>query len=94
MTTTADLAPLLDLPPARLEVDGRDGVLPLRHVRRRRRRSAALGRRAADNVVDLLPGEDASRGEGAGVEGWNVVPSALAPDGSAVEGFRFDGERP
>jgi beta-mannosidase len=70
MTRTEDLAPLLDLPPARLEVDlvAQSNYLRLRHVDG----PAALGVvledarpyeepgwvTFSDNVLDLLPGEE------------------------------------
>jgi beta-mannosidase len=86
MTRTADLAPLLDLEPAALEVERVDDELRLRHTGG----PAALGivvedARAYDepgwvglddNVIDLLPGEStAIEVVGGGpllVEGWNV----------------------
>jgi beta-mannosidase len=86
MTRTHDLAPLLDLAPATLEVRHENGLLHLRHVRG----PAAIGvvvedarpyegegwLLLSDNVLDLLPGESRSlRVEGGGellVEGWNV----------------------
>jgi beta-mannosidase len=72
MTRTADLAPLLELEPARVEL-GRDGTL------RNTGAVAALGivveaDDVSDNVIDLLPGESRTLevvGD-ARVEGWNV----------------------
>jgi beta-mannosidase len=65
MTKTADLAPLLDLPPARVEL--RDGVL------RNTGAVAAIGVVAGD-VIDLLPGESRHlvTALSQGIEGWNV----------------------
>ena len=67
MTTTENLAPLLDLPPARVEL--REGVL--HHVDG----AAAIGIVAGD-VIDLLPGEsrlvDLADDFDGGLEGWNV----------------------
>jgi beta-mannosidase len=63
MTTTESLAPLLDLPPARVELA--DGVL--RHVDG----PAAIGVLAGD-VVDLLPGESRAVDFEGPLEGWNV----------------------
>jgi beta-mannosidase len=63
MTTTESLAPLLDLPPARVELA--DGVL--RHVEG----PAAIGVLAGD-VVDLLPGESRAVDYEGPLEGWNV----------------------
>ena len=63
MTTTGNLAPLLDLPPAQLGL--RDGVLS------HRAGPAAIGVLAGD-VVDLLPGESRAVDFDGVPEGWNV----------------------
>ena len=63
MTTTENLAPLLDLPPAQVEL--RDGVLS--HLSG----PAAIGVLAGD-VVDLLPGESRAVDFDGVPEGWNV----------------------
>jgi beta-mannosidase len=63
MTKADNLAPLLDLPPARVELSG--GTL--RHVDG----AAAIGVLAGD-VVDLLPGEERPCGYDGPLEGWNV----------------------
>ena len=63
MTKTDTLAPLLDLPPAKVELTG--GVL--RHVAG----PAAIGILLGD-VVDLLPGESREVDVEGPVEGWNV----------------------
>jgi beta-mannosidase len=63
LTRTENLAPLLSLPPARLE---RDGSL-LRNVGD----VAALGVVTERDVVDLLPGEECDAGE-IRDEGWNA----------------------
>jgi beta-mannosidase len=87
MTRTESLAPLLDLPPARVEVERDGGRLVLRHVAG----PAALGLVVedarpydapgwvvlSDNVLDLLPGEsrELELSGPAGellVEGWNA----------------------
>jgi beta-mannosidase len=69
MTTAETLAPLLDLPPARLALDG-DTVRNIGDV-------AALGvildGEVDDNVVDLLPGESRVVGRATAAEGWNAV---------------------
>jgi beta-mannosidase len=74
MTRTENLAPLLDLPRATLEL--RDGVL------RNTGDVAALGvileaddRWAMfdDNVLDLLPGEERTAGPATRAEGWNAA---------------------
>jgi beta-mannosidase len=78
MTRTDTLAPLLELPPARVEVAAADGVLRLRHAGG----PAALGLviegvTCWDNVIDLLPGEERELPVGPGeprVEGWNARP--------------------
>jgi beta-mannosidase len=62
MTTTSDLAPLLDLPEARLERDG-DRIRNVGEV-------AAIGLVWGD-VIDLLPGEERTV-EGEFEWGWNV----------------------
>ena len=64
MTKTATLAPLLDLPRARLEL--RDGVV------RNTGRVAAVGVLAGD-VVDLLPGEEREAAVAGPLAGWNVA---------------------
>jgi beta-mannosidase len=73
MSRTENLAPLLDLPPATLVLDG--GVV------RNTGDVAALGvvleaddRRAVfdDNVLDLLPGETRDAGPATRAEGWNA----------------------
>lgn len=63
MTKTENLAPLLDLPPATVEL--RDGVL------RNTGAVAALGIVLGD-VIDLLPGEERAVDADGPVEGWNV----------------------
>jgi beta-mannosidase len=63
MTTTDDLAPLLDLPPARVEL--RNGYL--RNVGD----VAAVGLVAGD-VIELLPGEERAVDVTGPVEGWNA----------------------
>jgi hypothetical protein len=74
MTTAATLAPLLMLPPARIELDG--GTV------RNTGQVAALGvvlegrpgDELLDNVLDLLPGEarEVGAAEGMTAEGWNA----------------------
>jgi hypothetical protein len=86
MTRTANLEPLLDLPPARVEVERDGDRLHLRHAGG----PAALGIVIEDarpyhwegwvvfedNVIDLLPGEsrelEVSGGGELRVGGWNV----------------------
>jgi beta-mannosidase len=79
MTRTQTLEPLLDLPPAQVEVEfvAQSHKLRLRHVGG----PAAIGivvedAVCSDNVIDLLPGEERTIGvEGEGpprVGGWNV----------------------
>ena len=63
MSRTENLAPLLDLPPTTLELDG--GVL------RNTGSVAAIGVVTDGDVLDLLPGEAVSI-EGARAEGWNA----------------------
>lgn len=63
MTKTADLAPLLDLPRASVEL--RDGVL------RNTGRVAAIGIVLGD-VIDLLPGEERRVEADGPVAGWNA----------------------
>ena len=63
MTKTENLAPLLDLPPATVEL--RDGVL------RNTGAVAALGIVLGD-VIDLLPGEERAVDADGPVQGWNV----------------------
>ncbi|HEX3806351.1 MAG TPA: hypothetical protein VHV52_06180, partial [Gaiellaceae bacterium] len=69
MTTAETLAPLLDLPPATLELA--DGVLT------NTGRVAALGvvltGDVADNVLDLLPGESRAVPGATAAEGWNAA---------------------
>jgi hypothetical protein len=69
MTTTAGLAPLLDLPPATIELRG-DCVVNTGSV-------AAIGvvlqGEVSDNVLDLLPGESRVVGAATGAEGWNAA---------------------
>jgi beta-mannosidase len=74
MTTAATLAPLLTLPPARIELDGgtvrnAGGLAALGVVL-----EAEPGNELLDNVLDLLPGESREVGARAGVtaEGWNA----------------------
>jgi hypothetical protein len=87
MTRTDDLAPLLDLPPATIELERHEHKLVLRNTGS----VAALGLVLedarpfsdpgwvlfSDNVLDLLPGEEREL-EAAGpvgelrVEGWNA----------------------
>lgn len=64
MTTTANLAPLLDLPPARVE-------LSAGWLRHRGEGPAAIGILAGD-VIDLLPGESRPVDFEGTLEGWNV----------------------
>jgi hypothetical protein len=68
MTTADTLAPLLELPRARIELVG-DEVRNTGAV-------AALGVVLAgdvdDNVLDLLPGESRRVGAATGAEGWNA----------------------
>ena len=101
MTRTADLAPLLDLPRAGSSSRSNDAAAPRPGVDRARGRARGCGGPArdgsfSDNVLDLLPGEErescSRAGRRAAVEGWNARASALAPDGSPVEGFSFDGD--
>jgi beta-mannosidase len=77
MTRTTDLAPLLDLPPVRLEVERDDDRLRLRN----RSAIAAIGVViqdvvCSDNVLELFPGEERTleiEGDRPPlVEGWNV----------------------
>jgi beta-mannosidase len=77
MTRTDDLAPLLDLPPIRLELECDDDRLQLRN----RSNVAAIGVViedvvCSDNVLELFPGEERTleiEGDGPPlVEGWNV----------------------
>jgi beta-mannosidase len=77
MTRTTDLAPLLDLPPVRLEVERDDDRLRLRN----RSAIAAIGVViqdvvCSDNVLELCPGEERTleiEGDRPPlVEGWNV----------------------
>jgi hypothetical protein len=85
MTTAATLAPLLDLPPARVSVNAADGLSPGRLVLRNEGPVAAIGlvlegperTLFEDNVIDLLPGEEraiAVEGAAATVtaQGWNA----------------------
>jgi beta-mannosidase len=85
MTTADTLAPLLDLPPARVSVDAAEGPSPGRLVLRNEGPVAAIGlvlegpERTLfdDNVIDLLPGEEraiAVEGAAATVtaQGWNA----------------------
>ena len=86
MTRTSDLAPLLDLPRAAVEVERADGSVTLRHaggpaaigivIEDARPYDAPGWIVLEDNVIDLLPGETrelAVEGEGPLlVEGWNV----------------------
>jgi beta-mannosidase len=69
MTTHDTLAPLLDLPPARVELAG-DTIRNVGDV-------AALGvilrGDVIDNVLDLLPGESLTVGAATAAEGWNVA---------------------
>jgi beta-mannosidase len=69
MTTHETLAPLLDLPPARVELAG-DTIRNVGDV-------AALGvvlrGDVVDNVLDLLPGESRVVGAATAAEGWNVA---------------------
>jgi beta-mannosidase len=69
MTTAETLAPLLELPPARIELGG--GVL------RNTGEVAALGivleGDVDDNVIDLLPGESRAVGAATAAEGWNAA---------------------
>jgi beta-mannosidase len=77
MTRTENLAPLLDLPAAQVEVERARDSLVLRHTAG----PAAIGVVidvvvCSDNVLDLLPGEERTievDGDGAvRVEGWNA----------------------
>ena len=69
MTTSGDLAPLLDLPPATIELRG-DAVVNTGDV-------AAIGvvlqGDVSDNILDLLPGESRVVGAATGAEGWNAA---------------------
>jgi beta-mannosidase len=69
MTTAETLAPLLDLPPARIEL--RDGIV------RNTGGVAAIGivlqGDVEDNVIDLLPGEERRVGAARSAEGWNAA---------------------
>jgi beta-mannosidase len=68
MTTADTLAPLLDLPRARIEIDG-GAVCNVGDI-------AAIGvileGDVEDNVLDLLPGESRSAGAATAAEGWNA----------------------
>ena len=77
MTRAANLAPLLDLPPARLEIVAENHKLRLRNVSA----VAAIGVVVenvvcSDNILDLFPGEERMieiDGDGVPhVEGWNA----------------------
>jgi hypothetical protein len=68
MTTRDTLAPLLDLPPARVELDG--GTL--RNVGDVAAIGVVLEGDVDDNVLDLLPGEERAVGAAAGGAGWNA----------------------
>jgi hypothetical protein len=68
MTTHATLAPLLDLPRARLELDG--GTL--RNVGDVAALGVVLDGDVDDNVLDLLPGESRAVGAATGGAGWNA----------------------
>jgi glycosyl hydrolase family 2 len=69
MTTSVGLAPLLDLPPARIELRG-DSIVNTGDV-------AAIGvvlhGDVSENVLDLLPGETRVVGLATGAEGWNAA---------------------
>jgi hypothetical protein len=69
MTTSDTLAPLLDLPAARVEL--REGTITNTGD------VAALGLvlqgDVDDNVIDLLPGEARSVGPASSGEGWNAA---------------------
>jgi beta-mannosidase len=73
MSRTEDLAPLLDLPRTTLSLDGgvvrnTGGVAALGVVLEADDRWAMF----ADNVLDLLPGEERPAGEAVRAEGWNA----------------------
>jgi beta-mannosidase len=68
MTTADTLAPLLDLPRTRLELD--DGTL--RNVGSVAALGVVLDGDVEDNVLDLLPGESRVVGAATGAEGWNA----------------------
>ncbi len=92
MSRTENLAPLLDLPPATVELERAGGELVLRHTAG----PAALGIVLedarpyespgwilfSDNAIDLLPGETRIlRVEGEGpllVESWNLKAQRVA----------------
>jgi hypothetical protein len=69
MTTAETLAPLLDLPSTRLQLEG-DAIRNVGDV-------VAVGVILAgdvdDNVVDLLPGERRVVGAATAAEGWNAL---------------------
>jgi hypothetical protein len=69
MTAQETLAPLLDLPPARLELDG--GTL--RNVGDVAALGVVLEGDVDDNVLDLLPGESLAVGAATGGAGWNAA---------------------
>jgi hypothetical protein len=69
MTATADLAPLLDLPPATIALRGdmlvnEGGVAAI---------GVILQGDVSDNVIDLLPGESRVVGAATAAEGWNAA---------------------
>jgi beta-mannosidase len=68
MTTTATLAPLLDLPAARIALE--DGML--RNVGDVAALGIVLEGDVEDNVLDLLPGEERRVGAATAAEGWNA----------------------
>jgi beta-mannosidase len=69
MTTHETLAPLLDLPPARLELEG--GTV--RNVGDVAALGVVLEGDVDDNVLDLLPGEARVVGAATGGAGWNAT---------------------
>jgi beta-mannosidase len=69
MTTADTLAPLLDLPRARIELDGE----LLRNVGDVAAIGIVLEGEVTENVVDLLPGEEISVGAATAAEGWNAA---------------------
>jgi beta-mannosidase len=69
MTTAETLAPLLDLPPARIELAGRT----IRNIGPVAALGIVLEGDVDDNVLDLLPGEERTVGAATSAAGWNAV---------------------
>jgi beta-mannosidase len=69
MTTAETLAPLLDLPRARVELDG----ATIRNTGRVVAVGVVLDGEVDDNVLDLLPGEERTVGAARRAEGWNAA---------------------